>query len=1195
MSLYLEGVPVPSAAFSGDLERLFLTFFATLPRARSDADNLLLTTVVPPYGSFSVALPCVVEPLLSHDIALGIDWAVYLRETFLGLDIHLDNMFDRWLFFIDPSRRLSGDHPYPTSSLVSIDTRSLPGHILHRLQSAPRSDDNAGSIAIHSANDVSPVLLPPVLHRLCAYSPFTSLLLHVPASASDIVIKPFFPIVPQTPSGPSHSPAVSDTADSDKAYHDEIGAFFLSPNAAANIFRADPPRLIKMMDKHHIQRPTDQTISGARHALIAHILSGSCIGSCDPLVPAAHISLSVLLSAPTDMLPDTHVAVVSQCFGWSDDTREHLFEQLSSRRRLLVENHSVSVPARTVFSNAYDLPRGSLLSVAQSHGLRLPDHLRNDIIRDMLLRHDQFKALANETVGNIEDPSIRMQVNILCQVALILKIHPLRRILELHSVSYVESGRTKKLLRKLQSHLHRSVTGKLLAEDEIDAHSPKAARRRESSRLRSEWPKLILNHLKKRLVEDFHLEISAANQSTFICGSCWEDCPILQPIRPTTVCRGRLECFTPSVFGEVEWVGKDPVAKHQIVRFGMPRGTNCRMEACYTRQYAALSSVIETEQTTLGGKTTDTWFEPQMQERKNLCFYVDIGGEADWETTVTFLVGEIFGLWVNLSRVTVSDQISSHRSGWETIKGEVFTAARQLLVGRVGSSRDECGVEVVVRSITVSVIPRLITVSSLPTFFYMPSTSFPRRPPARTPPPTYEHPPPQYEVVDPSSSPPVRLRPVTPPSRNESHEDLTYSYRFQALALTIFPDHFPLSFNPSLDPFSPSFDPSLSFPSIQNSPSGEDFPAYIFPSPPHHHATFPGDPLPSVASASTMGVFAASTEPRPPATRRSTRTSVNVPVVDIAEDSADGDSEPEPPKEFEIVIHVPVAEKKPAGRKKTKSAKVDPLTFGPTTAHVEMEYDELMGDFAKALSTLVIYLERSSMKWKFVKPANSIFLPLRNASGLKSLVKQIRSLPKSGASMIIVQMDAPVKKPAMQQPAWSEPAAGPSAFDTAYDAGFGVDNDSDDGGSSKKPSFDAGLEEEIEKLMAKYTPGICSLHPTLPCFHNRSTDLHYHLTRPRLIIWAAAISQKRGDASLITAPIGSKQFNVAAALKKVGAARNEAAPPLSQMPTTPLPPAPPFATPSTPAPLFPFWPSPYAYQPQSHSGYPSFHWGQGAK
>ncbi|KAJ7083914.1 hypothetical protein C8R43DRAFT_965325 [Mycena crocata] len=551
MSPYLEGVPVPSAAFSGDLERLFLTFFATLPRARPDADNLLLTTVVPPYGSFSVALPCVVEPLLSHDIVLGIDWAVYLRETFLGLDIHLDNMFDRWLL------------PFETA---------LGGFL-------PLS-------FLYSANDVSPVV--------CGSSA---------AVAPGVAPAPFFPIVPQTPSGPSHSPSVSDTADSDKAYHDDIGAFFLSRNAAVNIFRADPPRLIKMMDKHHIQRPTDLTISGARHALIAHILSGSCIGSCDPLVPAAHISLSVLLSGPTDMLPDTHVTVVSQCFGWSDDT-------------------------------------------PQSHSLRL----RNDIIRDMLLRHDQFEALANETVGNIEDPSIRMQLK--------MRLTPvLRKPLDDERVQgYALNGRNFGILDEVwkAGSTHEGIAG---------PH-------------------------KKRLVEDFNLEISGANQSTFICGSCWEDCPILQPIRPTTVCRGRLECFTPSVFGEVEWVGKDPVAKHQIVRFGMPRGTNCRMEACYTRQYAALSSAIETEQTTLGGKTTDTWFEPQMQERKNLCFYVDIAGEADWETTVTFPVGEIFGLW---SRVTVSDQISSHRSGWETIKGEVFTAARQLFVGRVGSSRDECG------------------------------------------------------------------------------------------------------------------------------------------------------------------------------------------------------------------------------------------------------------------------------------------------------------------------------------------------------------------------------------------------------------------------------------------------------------------------------------------------------------------------
>ncbi|KAJ7868808.1 hypothetical protein B0H14DRAFT_3583633 [Mycena olivaceomarginata] len=362
--------------------------------------------------------------------------------------------------------------------------------------------------------------------------------------------------------------------------------------------------------------------------------------------------------------------------------------------------------------------------------------------------------------------------------------------------------------------------------------------------------------------------------------------------------------------------------------------------------------------------------------------------------------------------------------------------------------------------------------------------SGPRRTPDRSPPPVYQArraPSPQYEPavvpVDLSSGPVLpRLRPLTLIEPREAD--------------FILPGYNPLSFDPNSLSFDPTFSPLPSLHlSPRNSPSDSDvFPASLFPGAlaPHRQMTFPvndTDFPPHLARETTLAKALGNTS----------QAYTSPPNVDFEDEDL---------KEFEIVLHVFPQVKKPAGRSgKSRAAKPEPVKFGPISANGGVDYDGLMGKFAKAMGTEVPFLNASSVEWRWMKPANSQFVPLRDTDGLKSMLKHINSPPKGASGdSIIVKMDAPVKRPATQHMSWSAPDAGPSSAFPSVD-----DYESGDDGPKKKVPFDEGLEEEMEKLAERYPPGVCSEHPTISCFHDRLTDLHFELDRNRKIVWAAAI------------------------------------------------------------------------------------------
>ncbi|KAJ7911941.1 hypothetical protein B0H13DRAFT_1875287 [Mycena leptocephala] len=123
-----------------------------------------------------------------------------------------------------------------------------------------------------------------------------------------------------------------------------------------------------------------------------------------------------------------------------------------------------------------------------------------------------------------EDPATLLQIHIVREIAPVLQLRPLRRLLDLHDVIYLESDTVKLLRRHLNKFLERLIRGKY-GEDELSLTGfTRKSRAREHARLRKEWPQVVPPHLKRKLLADFKFQISSENLATFVCGSCMENC-----------------------------------------------------------------------------------------------------------------------------------------------------------------------------------------------------------------------------------------------------------------------------------------------------------------------------------------------------------------------------------------------------------------------------------------------------------------------------------------------------------------------------------------------------------------------------------------------------------------------------------------------------------------------------------------------
>ncbi|KAF8199378.1 hypothetical protein K438DRAFT_1933409 [Mycena galopus ATCC 62051] len=472
----------------------------------------------------------------------------------------------------------------------------------------------------------------------------------------------------------------------------------------------------------------------------------------------------------------------------------------------------------------------------------------------------------------------------------------------------------------------------------------------------------------------------------------------------------------------------------------------------------------------------------------------------------------------------------------------------------------------------------------------------PRRPPARSPPPAYQMPP-SYGDLEPPAPPAQRSSSSSPPRLRSLSVSPTMSEReFRTFGHPIAPLRY--SFDPYLDPPSPPLslppvlgDHSRAF-SFQTPSAPADSSLFYDPTGTNQDS-YQDAPLPVetpfITTSPQLSIFPAAPRPKPQRAKRAL-PSARAPSPDA--DISDA-------KDFEIVVWTCPTPKKPSStaRKPKKAAKVEPSSHGPITANTDMAWEDTLDAVAILLGTTSEFLVISSIEWRWLKPQNSAWLPLRNLGGYSSLIKQILSPPKAvSMAYIIVKMDEPMRAPPKVPMPWvSQPVAGPSSgpgsFESTYKAVMGFEDpvSDDDGGNGKvKVSFDDGLEEEMDKISNAYPPGTCSLHPAIECFHHRVADLHFALDRPKKIVWAAAM--KKGTASIISPPLGSNHFKAKAAIKTT-AVPNVAVPTLTNLPP-PSTPAAPAAQPtnpySNPYPYPPIPPIPFP-PPMGYPPYPSYH------
>ncbi|KAJ7894745.1 hypothetical protein B0H14DRAFT_2559164 [Mycena olivaceomarginata] len=104
------------------------------------------------------------------------------------------------------------------------------------------------------------------------------------------------------------------------------------------------------------------------------------------------------------------------------------------------------------------------------------------------------------------------QISILTSVVGNLSTRPLRRILEIHNVSFSPDNNVGQLRKHLKAYLKRLRQGKKLdglKTNWMDQNNlAKTQRSRERATLCNEWPQLVPKSLKERLIQGFGLRIS---------------------------------------------------------------------------------------------------------------------------------------------------------------------------------------------------------------------------------------------------------------------------------------------------------------------------------------------------------------------------------------------------------------------------------------------------------------------------------------------------------------------------------------------------------------------------------------------------------------------------------------------------------------------------------------------------------------
>ncbi|KAJ7864716.1 hypothetical protein B0H13DRAFT_1898962 [Mycena leptocephala] len=479
MSVLFDGLRAANVSYSSSSRSVLSARFRNLLPNNARLNSLLVTTLVRGHHPISLTLAFQLAKHSPYDVVLGLDWAAFIRDSMLNIGYRLDSTFNAALWVSDPAHPLSHDRRVSSSSL---------------------SVSNGASVGqSHSS----------------AFGPFPSELGNLPGVHGSLPV---------------------DVNQNNYAYNSEYNSEPLpgsgqnNKNAACSFVPYQHSGSSNIWSTHEVSLhavPSDDillTIRDARHTMVTHFIAGSC----------------------ANRFPESHVAMVAQSLGLKDLTRLNLNQHLDSRRTNLVSQHAKLYPARVIFSNLDSLPKGTLTSLALSHGLSLTDNPNRDDLRTLIVSHiamgcctpceDALPLLACSSMtsqldsepqpSSPDDASERLQIYIMRQVAPILSAKPLKRLLDMHDIKYPETAKLKKLRNCLYSFLDRLDRGKFAVDDISLSGTARRARRRELKRLRAEWPQVVPDHLKRRLIRDFNLEISASNLATFACSSCNKLCPV---------------------------------------------------------------------------------------------------------------------------------------------------------------------------------------------------------------------------------------------------------------------------------------------------------------------------------------------------------------------------------------------------------------------------------------------------------------------------------------------------------------------------------------------------------------------------------------------------------------------------------------------------------------------------------------------
>jgi hypothetical protein len=107
---------------------------------------------------------------------------------------------------------------------------------------------------------------------------------------------------------------------------------------------------------------------------------------------------------------------------------------------------------------------------------------------------------------------------------------------------------------------------------------------------------------------------------------------------------------------------------------------------------------------------------------------------------------------------------------------------------------------------------------------------------------------------------------------------------------------------------------------------------------------------------------------------------------------------------YEALIWVMPPPKKSSTRRK-KVMKTDPVTYGPADFASDSIWDQFLTQLASTVDSLASLLALPSLEWRWQKPANSLWVPLRGESGYASFLRKLRDA--RGSPCVIFRMDAP--------------------------------------------------------------------------------------------------------------------------------------------------------------------------------------------